>query len=64
MKYKGYLDPEWQPASLFIHEINEDWLAYNAKHRTDVAIKDVRMIYTPNIHRYEPLRWSRPILFS
>ena len=47
MKYKGYPHPEWQPASFFMHDINEDWLAYTAKQLIDVGIPDVRMIYTP-----------------
>ena len=55
VKYKGYPDPEWQPASSFMHDINEDWLAYNAKHRIDVGIKDVRMIYTPKSNPIEDL---------
>ena len=53
MKFKGYPDPEWQPASFLMHEINEDWLAYNAKHRTDVAIKHLCMIYTPKSNLME-----------
>ena len=39
VKYKGYPDPEWLPARSFMHDINEDWLAYNANHRIDVGIK-------------------------
>ena len=55
VKYEGYPDPEWQPASSFMHDITEDWLAYNAKHHIDVGIKDVRMIYTPKSNPIENL---------
>ena len=55
VKEEGYPDPEWQPASSFMHDINEDWLAYNAKHRIDADIKDVRMIYTPKSNPIEHL---------
>ena len=55
MKLNGYPDPEWQPASSFMHDINEDWLAYHAKHRIDGGIKDVRMICTPKSNLVEDL---------
>ena len=48
VKYKGYPEPEWQPASSFLHDINDDWLAYNAKHGISVDLRDVRMIHSPH----------------
>ena len=48
VKYKGYPEPEWQPASSFLHDINDDWLAYNAKHGISVHLRDVRMIHSPH----------------
>ena len=38
-----------------MRDINEDSLAYNAKHRIHVGIKDVRMIYTPKSNPIEDL---------
>ena len=55
MKYKGYPGREWQTASSFMHDINEDWLAYNAKHRIDGGIKEVRMICPPKSNPMEDL---------
>ena len=48
VKYKGYPEPEWQPASSFLRDINNDWLAYNAKHGISVDLRDVRMIQSPH----------------
>ena len=45
----------FQPASSFMHDINEDWLAYNAKNCIAVGLKDVRMIYTPKSNTIEDL---------
>ena len=33
VKYKGYEEPEWQDARAFLHDINEDWLSYNKRHK-------------------------------
>ena len=55
VEYKGYPDPEWQPASSLMHDIDEDWLAYNANYRIDVGIEDVRIIYTPQSNPIEDL---------
>ena len=41
VKYKGYDKPEWYDASEFLHDINQDWLQYNIKHKIDVGIQDV-----------------------
>ena len=41
VKYKGYDKPEWHDASEFLHDINQDWLQYNIKHKIDVGIQDV-----------------------
>ena len=38
-----------------MHDINEDWLPYYAKHRIDVGIKDARMIYKPKSNPIEDL---------
>ena len=48
VKYKGYPEPEWQPASSFLHDINDDWLAYNTKHGISVDLRDVRMVHSPH----------------
>ena len=29
VKYKGYPQPEWHTSSAFMHDVNEDWVAYN-----------------------------------
>ena len=55
VKYKGSPDPEWQPASSFTHDINENWLGYDAKHLIDVGIKDLCMVYTPKSNPIEDL---------
>ena len=34
VKYKGFPDTEFQPASAFMHDINETWTKYNAKHKS------------------------------
>ena len=56
VKYKGYPQPEWQPASSFLHDINDDWLAYNAKHGISVDLRDVRMIHSPHPHPLQDLQ--------
>ena len=33
VKYQGYEEPEWQDARAFLHDINEDWMAYNKRHK-------------------------------
>ena len=48
VKYKGYPEPEWQPASSFLHDINDDWLAYNGKHGISVDLRDVCMVHSPH----------------
>ena len=35
VKYRGYPEPEWQPATSFLHDIQEEWLKYNKRHRLD-----------------------------
>ena len=46
VKYKGYDKPEWREASEFMHDINEEWLRYNIKHKIDVGLQDVRQVLT------------------
>ena len=33
VKYKGYEEPGWQDARALLHDINEDWLSYNKRHK-------------------------------
>ena len=44
VKYKAYDKPEWREASEFMHDINEEWLRYNIKHKIDVGLKDIRQV--------------------
>ena len=44
VKYKGFPDTEFQPASAFMHDINETWTKYNAKHKIDLRLADIRFI--------------------
>ena len=44
VKYKGYDKPEWREASEFMHDINEEWLRYNIKHKIDVGLQDIRQV--------------------
>ena len=48
VKCKGYPEPEWQPANSFLHNINDDWLAYNTKHGISVDLRDVCMVHSPH----------------
>ena len=47
-KYKGSPEPEWQPDSSLLHDINDDWLALNARHGISVDLRDVCMVHSPN----------------
>ena len=42
VKYRGYPEPEWQPATSFLHDIQEDWLKYNKRHRLDLKLSDLK----------------------
>ena len=44
VKYRGYPEPEWQPATSFLHDINEDWRTYNTKHGIDLTLSQVRTL--------------------
>ena len=44
VKYKGFPDTEFQPASAFMRDINETWTKYNAKHKIDLRLADIRFI--------------------
>ena len=48
VNYKGYPEPEWQPASSFLHDINDDWPAYNTEHGISVDLRDVRIVHAPH----------------
>ena len=41
VKYKGHDKPEWQPASVFMHDITDQWYKYNKAQGLDVSLKDV-----------------------
>ena len=42
VKYRGYPEPEWQPATSFLHDIQEEWLRYNKRHRLDLKLSDLK----------------------
>ena len=42
VKYRGYPQPEWQPATSFLHDIQEEWLKYNKRHRLDLKLSDLK----------------------
>ena len=44
VKYRGYPDSEWQPASSFMNNVTDVWLQYNNKHNIDVSVKDLRIL--------------------
>ena len=44
VKYRGYPDTEFQPASAFMHDINDIWRDYNKKHKIDLQLSDIRCI--------------------
>ena len=55
VKYKGYDKPAWREASEFMHDINEEWLRYNIKHKIDVGLKDIRQVLS-SVHP-KRLQW-------
>ena len=44
VKYRGFPDYEWQPASSFINNVTDVWLQVNNKHNIDVSVKDLRSL--------------------
>ena len=44
VKYRGYPEPEWQPVTSFLHDINSYWLAFNARKGVDIKLSDVRVV--------------------
>ena len=44
VKYRGFPNTEFQPASAFMHDINDIWRAYNKKHGIDLQLSDIRCI--------------------
>ena len=42
VNYRGYPEPEWQPATSFLHDIPEEWLKYNKRHRLDLKLSDLK----------------------
>ena len=44
VKYRGYPETEFQPASAFMHDINDLWTQYNKKHKIDLQLSDIRQV--------------------
>ena len=42
VKYKGHAQPEWQPASAFMHDITDQWVQYNKDRNIKITLQDVR----------------------
>ena len=66
VKYKGFPDTEFQPASVFMHDINETWTKNNAKHQIDLRLADIGFISSrPHTlqdcaHTWQPeMQWLR-----
>ena len=66
VKYKGFPDTECQPASAFKHDINGTWTKYNAKHKINLRLEDIRFIasrpHSPHdsAHRWQTwMQWVR-----
>ena len=58
VKYKGYDKPEWHDASEFLHDINQDWLQSNIKHKIDVGIQDVCVLRSKYVVHPRFLDWK------
>ena len=41
VQYRGYPEADWQSATSFLHDINEDWRKYNTKHGIDLTPSQV-----------------------
>lgn len=41
VKWKGHDQPEWEPASSFLHHINTEWHKFNKKHKIVISVDDV-----------------------
>ena len=44
VKYRGFPETQWQPASAFMNNVTDVWLKYNQKHNIDISIKDLRVL--------------------
>ena len=44
VKYRGFPETEWQPASAFMNNVTDVWLKYKRKHNIDISIKDLRVL--------------------
>ena len=44
VKYRGYPETKFQPASAFMHNINDLWTQYNKKHKIDLQLSDIRQV--------------------
>ena len=44
VKYRGFPNYEWQPASFFMNNVTDVWLKYNNKHNINVSVKDLRIL--------------------
>ena len=42
VKYRGYDEPEWQPASAFMHDVSDQWAEYNKSEGIDIGLTDIR----------------------
>ena len=42
VKYRDYPQPEWQPATSFLHDIQEEWLKYNKRHELELKLSDLK----------------------
>ena len=42
VKYKGHEQPEWQPASAFMHDITDQWVQYNKDKNIKITLQDNR----------------------
>ena len=41
VKYRGYPEPEWQPATSFLQDIHEKWLKNNTPHKVDLKLSNL-----------------------
>ena len=44
LKYRGFPNTAFQPASAFMHDINDIWRAYNKKHGNDQQLINIRCL--------------------
>ena len=51
VKYRGYPETEFQPASALMHDMDVLWTQYNQKHKIDLELSDIRQVlarWAPN----------------